>query len=231
MRRFAKRTLVNLGLKIGLSPQLLIPKNEYQKVLEFLRPYSNGHSLIRVGGQNDGGYLIPNDLENIEVCISLGVGKMIDFELDLWNKFGIKSYLYDGSVDAPKNLIPELIFSKKFISSFQSTSHISLQDVLHKDLAFVKGDLLAQIDIESNEYALLASLSSEDLNRFRIITIEFHNLYKWLNKDFYAIMLESIFPKFLDLFDLVHAHPNNYGREFQYKKITIPNIISAYLLL
>lgn len=37
-----------------------------------VRPVDCGIELIRIGGEADGGYLIPNDLEGIEYCFSPG---------------------------------------------------------------------------------------------------------------------------------------------------------------
>ncbi len=45
-------------------------------------------------------YLIPNDLEDIAICVSPGVDSESRFELELANK-GMKVYMADNSVDSP----------------------------------------------------------------------------------------------------------------------------------
>src|SRR5580658_8331283 len=72
-----------------------------------VRPISTNHELIRIGGNADGGYLIPNDLAGINVCFSPGVSVVADFEADLASR-GINCFLADYSVDAPP-VINELI--------------------------------------------------------------------------------------------------------------------------
>jgi hypothetical protein len=89
---------------------------DVQGLIQKLRPMDCGKELIRIGGQRDGGYLIPNDLDGIEYCFSPGVNTVSDFENDLADR-GIKSFLADYSVDGPAVLRPEFRFDKKFIGS------------------------------------------------------------------------------------------------------------------
>ena len=49
-----------------------IHNSDFKRVLAWLSPCSNGHSLIRVGAARDGGYLVPDDLEGIVACFSPG---------------------------------------------------------------------------------------------------------------------------------------------------------------
>src|SRR6202167_2755465 len=81
-----------------------------------LRPLHCGKDLIRIGGDADGGYLLPDDLDGIEYCFSPGVGTLSGFETHLAD-FHIKSFLADYSVDAAPVSRPELIFDKKFLGS------------------------------------------------------------------------------------------------------------------
>ena len=64
--------------------------------------------LIRIGGEGDGGYLIPNVFDKISYCFSPGVDYTANFEKELSEKFGIKSFMADASVEkaplADKNL-------------------------------------------------------------------------------------------------------------------------------
>ena len=48
---------------LGLTPYLT-----FMELLLKFKPKHNGWDLIRIGGENDGGYLIPNDLENLKFC-------------------------------------------------------------------------------------------------------------------------------------------------------------------
>ena len=42
--------------------------------------------LIRIGSNNDGGYLVPDIIHEISSCFSAGIGNNISFEKDLINR-------------------------------------------------------------------------------------------------------------------------------------------------
>ena len=73
---------------------------------KILKPEHN-FKLIRVGKNNDGGYLVPDDLNNIDQSYSAGVGLLTKFEKDLEEKFSIRSNMLDF------NEIDKGIFPKK----------------------------------------------------------------------------------------------------------------------
>ena len=59
----------------------------------------------------NGGYLVPNCLDDIKFCFSAGVDDKISFENDLYNR-NIKSFLADYSQDSK---IPDQFFFEKNI--------------------------------------------------------------------------------------------------------------------
>ena len=50
--------------------------------IDLIKVNDLGHDLIRVGSTNDGGYLIPNILNEIDYCFSPGIGNKFEFEKD-----------------------------------------------------------------------------------------------------------------------------------------------------
>ena len=224
MRRI-KKVLIKTLRKFGVYPMPLLSKTQFLKVVELLRPINNGHELIRIGGSTDGGYLIPNDLLEISACISPGVAETMDFELDLWEKFKVPSYMYDASVNIPHQINLGQKFFKKFVGPATFRNLISMHDIIQIDLMALSGDFLGQIDIESAEYGFLTSASYEDLIRFRILVIEFHEVDRWIQAKYYSEIIKPLFDKLLDIFDLVHAHPNNNGGSFRFKGKLVPNVI------
>ena len=95
-----------------------------------LKPYISPYKLIRIGGNRDGSYLVPNDLKNIKACFSPGVANVKDFEDELAEKYKIKSYMCDFSSDL-KNFKTGLIdnmqfFEKKWLDITNEENTISL---------------------------------------------------------------------------------------------------------
>ena len=66
--------------KFNLSLDICIESNKIDKIINKLKPHDLGYALIRVGPANDGGYLIPDILNEIDYCFSPGVGNKTDFE-------------------------------------------------------------------------------------------------------------------------------------------------------
>lgn len=218
------RLFLRLGYKIS---KIRFDRDELLEFIKTLRPIETEYQLIRVGGPNDGGYLIPNDLNGIKYCFSPGVSDVADFEIQL-SKIGIKSYLADYSVENPPNSETNFIFLKKFLGSLNSEKYIRLEDWV-KSLDEVDENMILQMDIEGFEYEVLSDTPREILNRFRIIVVEFHNLNK-LFENFSNQVIKQVFNKLLKDFHVVHIHPNNCCRVHEYNKIKIPELLEFTFL-
>ena len=63
-----------------------------------LQPFDVGE-MIRIGCQNDGGYVIPRALPELEILVSFGRGDNWSFEKDLIQKKLVQDfYVFDQSV-------------------------------------------------------------------------------------------------------------------------------------
>jgi hypothetical protein len=188
-----------------------------------LRPLDCGKELIRIGGQRDGGYLLPNDMEGIEYCFSPGVNEVSDFENHLAD-LGIKSFLADYSVDGPPVTRPEFVFDKKFLGTCDRGNFMTLASWKDKYLAHYTSDLLLQMDIEGWEYQVILNTPISLLNQFRIMAIEFHYLDR-LFDPFVFSMFSSCFERILQDFYVVHIHPNGCRSSVKSGDIDIPEVL------
>jgi hypothetical protein len=176
-------------------------------IIKKLRPIDPGIELIRIGGNRDGGYLVPDDLAGIEYCFSPGVGPFSEFESELADR-GIRSFLADASVEGPSIKRPEFVFDKKFLGASNRGDYITLGTWKDKYLKGYTGDLMLQMDIEGFEYEVIFNMPESLLQQFRIIVVEFHALYKLYDRFVHPIYV-SCFEKLLEYFHVVHIHPNN----------------------
>lgn len=187
-----------------------------------LRPRNCGKKLIRIGGEGDGGYLLPNDLEGIQYCFSPGVGSTAGFENDLANS-GMKCFLADASVNLPPVIRPEFTFDRKFIRGSQSENSWTLEFWIQKYIDDGTRDLLLQMDIEGGEYEVILSTPPDVLSRFRIMVIEFHDLHRLFHPSVFKFY-KMCFEKILKDFYVVHIHPNNCCGSLRRGEIEIPRI-------
>ena len=191
-----------------------------------LKPNYN-YDLIRIGRDNDGGYLVEKkSLENTECLISLGINDDWSFEEDFLKK---KKYIiikcFDDVLDE-KLLLNKIIL--RFISFFYNRNFSLLKNSISKYFSFLRikkkiqfnkkrifyndlnkilsqetNNIFIKIDIEGHEYRILDDLI---LNQKKIIglVIEFHDC------DLHS---EKII-KFISSFNLtlVHIHGNNFAK-------------------
>jgi hypothetical protein len=192
---------------LGYNVSEMTSDADLEAFMSKVRPVDCGIELIRIGGETDGGYLVPDDLGGIEYCFSPGVSTVADFENQLAN-LHIKSFLADYSVDAPPVQRPEFVFDKKFLGAADRGHYMTLDTWKDKYLRDYSGDMILQMDIEGAEIEVILSISDHLLDQFRILAIEFHAMNRLLDPFGFEIY-SSCFEKLLDKFHVVHIHPNN----------------------
>lgn len=195
---------------------------------DVVRPFDLGHKLIRIGEFGDGGYLLPNDLDDIVACFSPGVSVQSSFEMDL-AKHDIPSFMADGSVDEPMLTVPNSVFIKKHLAARSGDDVISLEDWM-AELAPPEGDMILQMDIEAAEYPVLSTLPTALLHRFRIIVLELHRIPSILMKPGAFQRAYPALSALKDGFVCAHIHPNNASGTVEIEDETFPRVIEATFL-
>ena len=205
-----------------------INKKNFIDLINLMKVKDLGFNLIRVGSKNDGGYLLPDILDEIDYCFSPGVGNTYEFEKDLRKK-NINLFLIDGSVEKNNINLDKFDFLKKRLSSKNNNNEITLENWMSIKLNNNNRNLLLQMDIEGSEYEVINSTSSEYLKLFKILIIEFHYFEKLTNKLNYNIFSNCI-KKILENFEIAHIHPNNCNGTFNLFDEKIPTAIEVTFL-
>lgn len=213
-----------LGINLTLRSQSLgmTPFHQVIDLLKELTPKNYGHQEIRIGGNDDGGYVVPNDFTGVTECFSPGCAGYWHFEEFLETKFGIHSHICDSEDQRPKNLGHKQDFEPYYLGPATEKNYITLEDWVNKVQLSHKNEFILQIDIESAEYLTLIATSSELLKRFRIIVIELHHLEVIKNRHAFEMLYRPFFTKLLDSFDVTHAHANNCCGNWHYRDISFP---------
>lgn len=207
-------------------------------LLEKLKPIQSGFPLVRVGGEADGGYLLPECFEDCQGVVSPGVGPSALFE-SFFSTLNIPSILIDGTVDRPPTDAAEFTFVRKMLASTNhSPGTITLQEACDL-LGESSKDLILQMDIEGAEWLILESTPDEVLERFRLLVIEFHGFDQMVGRASSFPTVDNIFNRLLEKFAPVHVHVNNCSsprttrpRGFAgfTKKENIPHVFEVTLL-
>jgi len=179
---------------------------EISEILGLIRPLATELPLVRVGGDGDGGYLLPRDWDGLAGVISPGVGEVSEFET-FFSTLGVPCFLFDASVPKPEGLPGNILFTSQFIGETSSENSITLEEALR--FAPEEGDLLLQMDIEGDEWNVLQSLQAQSLQRFRTLVIEFHDFDTLLFSSWGIRLVRIVLDKLLSDFYPVHVHINN----------------------
>lgn len=201
----------------------LTKKEKIEDLIRSIRPVVGDVDLIRLGGNTDGGYLVPDDLQGLKACFSPGVGNETSFELDCIKK-GINVYLADASVEKPENLPSSCSFRSSFLGAFNSDQSITLDSWVKSEQVNPDDDLILQMDIEGAEYEVLLSTTEELLKQFRIIVFEVHGLDQWWNAPFFNLV-SCAFRKLNQNHICVHNHPNTLAGIFEFGGLQLPRRI------
>ena len=80
------------------------PRDVQQRAIaiaRMLKPYQlHNASKLRVGGSEDGGYVMVDDFAGIETAFSLGIGPNVDWDYEIAER-GIPVHQFDHTVSGP----------------------------------------------------------------------------------------------------------------------------------
>ena len=214
----------------GLWLQGMIQPEQAWILLRSIWPKVTEHSLLRVGGDGDGGYLIPeSQIDKIQAIFSPGVSDVANFELYFADR-GIRCHLADGSVESPPFSHDNFLFSKRMIGleTIDFQNNISLGNWI-KASGEESDDLLLQMDIEGSEYEALIDADREILAKFRVIVVELHGLHSLVTKAGYRLIALAL-SKLLEEHVSLHLHVNNASDGLTLGDFTFPDTLELTLI-
>jgi hypothetical protein len=186
-------------------------------------------NLIRLGGQADGGYLVPDQIKKTHFLFSIGCDDKINFEIDyLKNNYFYNSKVFIIDPKKCRIKLPKNIF---FINSFacsynfnlkknnNRSSYVSVNDFIKKNYKNFK--YVLQIDCEGYEFEIIKSLENKILSRAEVIVIECHfNALLKISEG--LIIINSFLRKILISHQIIHIHPNNALDNLIINGISVP---------
>lgn len=203
--------------------------NSLKTINEFYRrliPINYGWTLIRIGGDKDGGYVIPDDLNGITSCLSPGCNLLSSFERQLFDEFDVPSQICDLPEYLPTTTSPGLEYIPKLLG--QDTSKCITLDQWVKNAKRNESDeLILQMDIEGAEFEILQHTDLSVLETFRIIVIEFHHLELLKYAHFSEKHFVPVFDKLSLAFDVVNTNANNACGYWFYGRRKFPPIVEV----
>ena len=220
---FAIFSLINL--------RSFILKQEFQTVLfslfQQLRPVKIELDFIRIGGNNDGSYLVPVTGIKYDGVVSPGVGRTYDFDRAIVDDDCLV-VLVDGTVEEPVSLPKNFVFLPKMLHSADDAqdNQVSLKTLTNRYFSSARA-LVLQMDIEGGEYEVLNSIEPEVLDPYALVLVEFHHLHRILESNSWKKSIEGAIKLLSNDFVLIHTHPNNVGKFFLWKFKIFPKVVET----
>ena len=193
-----------------------------QRLREVLNPsHCVSNILTRLGSSSDGGYVLIDDLSQKEILFSIGVGENVTFDQDCEPKLA-KVIMVDHSV--PEFVPPPgkfEIIRAPLVANSSKKEGITIAKLL--ELFEVAEDYILKLDIEGDEWSVLNEIDLEEINKFRQIIVEFHNL-----NDFDKLAEKlTIIEKIALTHTPIVVHPNNNGTCKLVGDFLIPDVIEV----
>jgi Methyltransferase domain len=182
------------------------------QALGLLKPYDIPSFVKkRMGWKGDGGYVLLDDFDSVNIVYSVGIGSRVSFDLDLANK-GKDIFMFDHTIDGPPLKHPKFHFFKQGIAAANDEAALlfSLAHQIQKLGHEGRSDMILKLDIEGAELAVFSAMPRDVFRQFRQITMEVHALHR-MNDAAYRAAFLAAFSNINSVFTLFHAHANNYS--------------------
>ncbi|MEJ6403187.1 FkbM family methyltransferase [Yoonia sp. 2307UL14-13] len=187
-------------------------------IVELIKPVGITEQLIRVGSENDGGYLIPLSAHQQDALVSPGVSSNSSFEISFADQ-GTKCSLFDASVLGPSMAHDNIEFHKVFWGVENNDDTINAIDWLSENIDKNQRNAL-QMDIEGAEYDIINHMPINVIDMFNLVIIEVHGFQRILKSE-NTENIVNFFKKITQNHKVVHFHPNNNISPVQYRGIDI----------
>ena len=185
-------------------------ENEYKKVLQCLvndpdKSYCIYHLIstkdvlnkkrVLIGKKCDGGYLLFEDFNNVNIAYSFGISINVDFDKALAAR-GIDVYMYDHTINSLPFENPKFHWKKIGICGKNETNINlkTLEKLIDENGHKNEKNMILKMDIEHWEWESLVDISKETLNQFKYIVIEFHfrDEKRYNNNNIYYKVLKKL---------------------------------------
>jgi len=160
-------------------------------------PWNVGLNKVRIGSkQGDGGYIIIDSSFGSKYILGYGVDKDLSFENELTERYGMKGFVFDHTIEEIPNISSNVMYFREGIGGFDAAPIFTLET--HVKRFIPEGEsFILKMDVEGCEWDVLRTA---DLSRVTQLIIELHEMQEFP---------KEIIEKLNENFYLAHIHGNN----------------------
>ncbi len=201
-----------------------VTQQELFDLLNLMRPWQMISDVkVRIGSDADGGYVMPSSSRRSNAVLSIGIGNEVSFDADL-ARLGARVIQFDHTIEGAPLEHPNIEFHRKGWGARDEGDFVSLASMVKMfDWATAQHAIL-KFDTEGAEWTCLAEASSEDLDRFEVLTGEFHDFHQLVDRAHFD-RVYTIIAKLCETHRVIHMHANNAGGMVMLGGIPFPRLL------
>ena len=187
----------------GIKRCLVENKESHSCIYNYLYPRKIvGKKRKLFGTNDDGGYVLLDDISDIKIAYSFGIGPTVDFDKELADN-NIDIYMYDHTVTKLPIQNTRFHYFHTGLSGKSNPEQNlkSLEEIIEENGHLKEKNMILKIDIEYNEWESLIDVPDKILKQFKYILMEFH-----LKDDF--ILYEKVLKKLNKNHQIFYIHCN-----------------------
>jgi hypothetical protein len=195
-------------------------------LLALLKPHDvRSHRKVRLGRDNDCGYVMLDDFEAVATALSFGIGADASWDVALAER-GIRVLQFDDTIEASPSAHQRLSFLRKRIvpSAPDGSRSTTIAQALDEHVRPDDDRLILKIDIEGGEWDVLDALAAPVIDRFLQIVCEFHDFRRILEAG-WRDRAHRVLTKLNDRHAVVHVHGNNFRPMISIGDMLVPDVI------
>jgi len=205
---------------------LPVTQSEILNALALLEVQAVTCGKVRVGGANDGGYVMADAFRLSTVAYSIGVGPQVIWDADMADR-GMTIHQYDHTVPGLPQQHSNFRFNPVGIGTdLTDPQLITLEEMLRRNGHLEQTNMLLKIDVEGAEWDVFDALSHHLLARFDQIVVEFHGL-EYLGVRTFLDRAVRVFRTLTSYHEAIHIHANNYSEIAIIEGVPVPGVVEV----
>ena len=195
-----------------------------------IRPYTTSATLLRVGDEGDGGYVMADHFTT-STAISIGIGGNVSWDLAMSSR-GYSIAMFDPTIAAAPTTVPNATFHRIGLGTPVQSAESGLELESLEQLRTRAGipeaeNATLKIDVEGAEWDALVDVAS--FNRYEQIVIEMHDLAR-LGDEESARNVLAVLTKIHSSHVPIHVHANNEAPVVPFGTYWLPEVLEVTYL-
>jgi hypothetical protein len=201
-----------------------VSQHELFNLLNLIRPWHMISDVkVRLGANGDGGYVLPSNSRRSNTVLSIGIGDEVSFDAEMAG-LGARVLQFDHTIERSPSDHPNIGFIRKGWGACDGGDFVSLASMVQMlDWSQARHAIL-KFDTEGAEWDCLGAADSADLDRFEVLTGEFHDFHNLVLREHFDRVM-AVFTKLCLTHRVVHMHANNAGGMVMLGGIPFPRLL------